>query len=67
MLLEALAGAAGNATLAGIRLGFHRTRGAPGAGLDLRARKLAHRKFRYWWARLVESEGVRPCPWAPRP
>jgi DNA-binding NtrC family response regulator len=48
MLLEALARAGGNQTLAGMHLGFH------GGSLDLRARKLAHRRFRYWWSRLVE-------------
>jgi len=56
MLRAALAGAGGNQTLAGIRLGFHARRSAPGATLDLRARKLAHRRFRYWWERLVEAE-----------
>jgi two-component system repressor protein LuxO len=50
MLEDALAAAGGNQTLAGIRLGFH------GGSHDLRARKLAHRRFRYWWDRLVETE-----------
>ena len=56
MLRAALAGAGGNQTLAGIRLGFHARRAAPAPTLDLRARKLAHRRFRYWWERLVEPE-----------
>ena len=66
MLLEALAAAGGNQTQAGIRLGFG---GAPRAAVDLRARKLAHRRFRYWWERLVEAEtaAASPAPSAPRP
>ena len=58
MLRDALAEAGGNRTLAGIRLGFHAARGAPAAVVDLRARKLAHRRFRYWWGRLVEAPGL---------
>jgi hypothetical protein len=39
---------------AGVVLGMHARRGAVPAGeLDPRARKLAHRKFGYWWKRLV--------------
>jgi hypothetical protein len=64
MLRAALADAGGNQTLAGIRLGFHAARGAPAALVDLRARKLAHRRFRYWWERLVEPS---PSPSARRP
>jgi DNA-binding NtrC family response regulator len=61
MLIEALAASGGNQTLAGVRLGMHAKRGvAVAGGLDQRARKLAHRKFGYWWKRLVvdgESSG----------
>jgi len=59
MLIDALAAAGGNQTLAGVMLGLHeRNDGVESGGaarLDLRARKLAQRKFRYWWDRLVAS------------
>jgi len=57
LLVDALAAAGGNRTRAGILLGFHRRAGAaddpsaPGSA----ARKLAHRKFDYWYRRLVAS------------
>jgi two-component system NtrC family response regulator len=61
LLVEALEAAGGNQTRAGLLLGLHEKRlGAPPGAcappgvLDLRARKLAHRKFRYWWDRVVE-------------
>jgi hypothetical protein len=53
MLLRALQDARGNLTGAGIRLGFHARRNGDPANLNLQARKLAHRKFRYWWQRLM--------------
>jgi sigma-54-dependent transcriptional regulator len=54
MLIDALAASGGNQTLAGVMLGMHTKRGAAVTGqLDPRARKLAHRKFGYWWKRLV--------------
>jgi two-component system NtrC family response regulator len=56
LLVEALSMAGGNQTLAGILLGLHRRRNEPEAPLDLRARKLAHRKFGYWWTRAVAPE-----------
>ncbi len=56
LLVEALEEAEGNQTLAGVLLGLHQRRGEQGGGpASLRARKLAHRKFSYWWHRLVES------------
>ena len=55
MLIDALAAAEGNQTLAGVMLGMHeRQRGATTGRLDTRARKLAHRKFGYWWTKLVK-------------
>lgn len=54
LLVDALERAGGNQTLAGVLLGLHGGRGGEGA-IDLRARKLAHRKFCYWWARRVEG------------
>jgi DNA-binding NtrC family response regulator len=60
LLVEALSVAAGNQTLAGILLGLHRRRNEPDGPLDLRARKLAHRKFGYWWARAVARERSTP-------
>jgi two-component system NtrC family response regulator len=60
LLVEALEAAGGNQTQAGLLLGLHEKRlgarpvaCAPPVVLDLRARKLAHRKFRYWWDRVV--------------
>ena len=53
MLLDALETCGGNQTRAGVRLGLHGGGEAP----DLRARKRAHRVFRYWWKRLVEPGG----------
>jgi DNA-binding NtrC family response regulator len=66
LLIDALVRAGGNQTRAGLLLGLHRKRDDPGAvcagiggveTISLGARKLAHRKFRYWWDRLVEPEG----------
>jgi hypothetical protein len=57
LLLGALEVAKGNQTRAGVLLGLHGTRGEAGGNLDSRARKRAHRKFRYWWQRLVEESG----------
>lgn len=54
-LRQALSAAHGNQTEAGIRLGFHIAREGHGVASDPRARKLAHRKFRYWW-RKTQSE-----------
>jgi len=58
MLIDALAASGGNQTLAGVMLGMHTKRGAVvTVELDPRARKLAHRKFGYWWKRLfVDGE-----------
>ena len=56
MLIDALTAARGNRTRAGIALGFHCARDGSMSRDALRARKLAHRKFCYWWARLVESD-----------
>jgi two-component system NtrC family response regulator len=53
MLLEALQACGGNQTRAGVLLGLHGGGEAP----DLRARKRAHRVFRYWWERLVDGAG----------
>ena len=56
LLIEAFEACGGNQTRAGLRLGLH---GAPahGGALELRTRKLAHRKFSYWWKRLVAVDG----------
>jgi DNA-binding NtrC family response regulator len=61
LLVHALEAAGGNQTQAGLLLGLHEKRSGAGASEsarppapDLRARKLAHRKFRYWWDRVVE-------------
>lgn len=60
LLVDALEAAGGNRTRAGLLLGMG-ARCAGGAGTveggcpDLRARKLAHRRFQYWWTRLVSS------------
>ena len=69
MLREALDAACGNQTRAGILLGMHmRSDQEAPKILDLRDRKLAHRKFRYWWDRLcvgveAPSNGLpRACP-----
>ena len=60
MLIDALAAAEGNQTLAGVMLGMHeRQRGAATGRLDTRARKLAHRKFGYWWNKLVGAAKSR--------
>jgi transcriptional regulator with GAF, ATPase, and Fis domain len=59
LLIEAFEASGGNQTLAGLRLGLQGAR-PPGTALDLRTRKLAHRKFAYWWKRLVVREGARP-------
>ena len=54
VLIEALEATAGNQTIAGIRLGMHvRSGETEPSRIELRHRKLAHRKFRYWWDRLV--------------
>jgi len=53
MLIDALHSARGNQTQAGIALGLHRTRHGSEGGDARKARKLAERKFRYWWHRLV--------------
>jgi DNA-binding NtrC family response regulator len=58
LLVDALEAAGGNRTRAGLLLGMgaRRAGGASvgdGGGPDLRARKLAHRRFQYWWSRLV--------------
>ena len=50
LLLDALRRSGGNQTRAGVLLGLHGGGEAP----DLRARKRAHRMFRYWWERLLE-------------
>lgn len=55
-LRQALKAADGNQTEAGIHLGFHVAGQGNRAASDPRARKLAHRKFRYWW-RKTHSEG----------
>lgn len=61
LLIEALRTAGGNRTRAGVLLGLHRRRSGREAaeegvegGVGLAARKRAHRKFDYWWRRLVE-------------
>jgi hypothetical protein len=59
MLVEALAAADGNQTRAGLRLGFHLSRYGDSSTPGLAARKLAHRKFRYWWERVVEANEER--------
>jgi DNA-binding NtrC family response regulator len=59
MLVEALAEADGNQTRAGLRLGFHLSRYGDSSTPELGARKLAHRKFRYWWERVVEANAER--------
>lgn len=59
MVVEALAACGGNQTLAGLQLGFHLARYGDSSNPELAARKLAHRKFRYWWARLVDGDGER--------
>jgi DNA-binding NtrC family response regulator len=56
LLVDALRVCGGNQTRAGVMLGLH----GGGQGLDLRARKRAHRKFRYWWERLVEPPAAAP-------
>jgi len=56
MLIAALRAARGNRTEAGIALGLHVARHGADAAADRPARRLAERKFRYWWRRLVE-----PC------
>jgi len=58
LLVDALSRAGGNRTRAGVMLGFHRKRGEVsdprgGPSEGLAARKRAHRKFEYWWQRLV--------------
>jgi DNA-binding NtrC family response regulator len=65
LLVDALRASAGNRTRAGILLGLHRRRDEPAAlgepsELGLAARKRAHRKFDYWWRRLVESSPESP-------
>lgn len=64
LLVDALSRAGGNRTRAGVMLGFHRkrgelsdSRGSPSEGLA--ARKRAHRKFEYWWQRLVGAPWER--------
>ena len=53
-MIDALSAAQGNQTVAGVMLGMHRRTGDVTAEvLDVRARKLAHRKFGYWWRKLV--------------
>lgn len=59
MLTQAIQAAGGNQTLAGLMLGMHERRDGAAVTLDLRARKRAHRKFRYWWHRLVEEHESR--------
>ena len=59
MLVEALAAADGNQTRAGLQLGFHLSRYGDSSTPELGARKLAHRKFRYWWERVVEAHTER--------
>jgi DNA-binding NtrC family response regulator len=66
LLIDALESAGGNQTVAGFLLGMHRRvdGGAPATvelgALALAERKRAHRKFTYWWQRLVEPE-ARSC------
>ncbi len=55
-LRQALRAADGNQTEAGIQLGFHIARQGGRAASDPRARKLAHRKFRYWWRKTQAEE-----------
>jgi len=58
LLVGTLKECCGNRTAAGLQLGLHLTRygsSAPSVG----ARKLAYRKFCYWWSRLVENQGDR--------
>lgn len=63
LLIDALEEAGGNQTRAGILLGLHEPRHGGGDPPSLQARKLAHRKFRYWWSRLVEtSAAAGPVP-----
>ncbi len=54
LLVETLQVAGGNRTRAGILLGFHCAGAGAAGAVDLRARKRAHRRFSYWWDRLVE-------------
>ncbi len=64
LLIEALQAAQGNRTEAGVLLGLHLRRGERRQHdavdrPDLAARKLAHRKFDYWWHRLAAAgEGI---------
>lgn len=52
LLLDAHEQCEGNQTLAGLTLGLHRARYGTVSPPELGARKLAYRKFRYWWHRL---------------
>jgi anaerobic nitric oxide reductase transcription regulator len=64
LLIDALASAGGNQTVAGLMLGLHQRidRREPATvdfgALALAERKRAHRKFSYWWQRLVEPEPI---------
>jgi DNA-binding NtrC family response regulator len=68
MLVSTLEQCQGNLTLAGLTLGLHRARYSATMPPGVAARKLAHRKFRYWYHRLLpegtEAEGqasqIRP-------
>jgi two-component system NtrC family response regulator len=51
LLTHALDRAEGNLSQAGVLLGFHRPTRGRASGDAAAARKLAHRKFRYWWLR----------------
>ncbi|MCG8592475.1 MAG: sigma 54-interacting transcriptional regulator [Proteobacteria bacterium] len=55
LLASALQLAHGNQTLAGLSLGFHRGRHGE---VTTQARKLAYRKFRYWWGRVMTEKPV---------
>jgi len=61
MLIAALHAANGNQTEAGVALGLHVTRHGADAAADRQARRLAERKFRYWWTRLVEPASSPPA------
>jgi DNA-binding NtrC family response regulator len=63
LLIRALESSRGNQTEAGLLLRLHEPTGDDESAT--RVRKLAHRKFRYWWQRVVqvsadESARVRP-------
>ncbi len=65
LLADALLSSGGNQTMAGLRLGLHRKRGEQEpVVVDRRARKLAHRKFRYWWSQLDPARTSEALPWS---